>query len=179
MQDDVHDELDAVPEGHSRLRRLKAVLSTAVGAVAAVALLAGLGTWLYRVAARDGENVPIIRAAIEPAKERPTDPGGAITPYRDIRSYEVVEGQAQATAVAFAPDRAEPLIQDVAMGKLTPAPQARSGEPERRVAAVASDPDGIPVPRSDAEPPSPPERRVAAIASESDSPSEPVAAVPA
>src|SRR5690606_21757197 len=102
-------------DGPSRLSRVRRVLSTAIGACMAVALLLAMGTWFYRLGVRDAENVPIIRAAAEPAKIRPEDPGGTVAPHQDISSYRVAESSgAQATAVVIAPPPPEPRREDVA-----------------------------------------------------------------
>src|SRR5690606_1652180 len=123
---------DSMP---SRLSRARRVISTVIGACVALALLMAMGTWFYRLGVRDAENVPIIRAAAEPAKIRPEDPGGAVAPHQDITSYRVAESSpAQATAAVVAPAPPEPRREDVPMGTL---PAAR---PQAAVPAESSAP---------------------------------------
>ena len=98
MQDINLAEFEPAEEGPSRLSRIRRTLSTAVGACIALALLVATGMWFYRLGVRDAENVPIISAAVQPAKVRPEDPGGAVAPYQDITSYRVADSNpAQAT----------------------------------------------------------------------------------
>lgn len=119
MQDYEYDEYDPVDEGRSRFSRIKSAVSTAVGALVAMALLLTLGIWFYRLGVRDAQNVPIIRAAVEPAKTRPDDPGGLVAPHQDVSSYDVADSQGvQASAAVIAPPPPEPKEEDVAMGQL-------------------------------------------------------------
>lgn len=120
------EDYDAVADGRPRFARFRRGLSTAIGAAVAMALLVALGIWFYRLGARDAENVPIIRAAAEPTKTRPEEPGGVVTPYQDVTSYGVAESGAAATpAVIVAPPTPEPRREDVAMGMLAPEPTER------------------------------------------------------
>ena len=103
--------------------RVRGIISTAIGAVVAMALLMALGIWFYRLGVRDAQNVPIIRAAAEPAKVRPEDPGGVETPHQNIESYEAATDEpAQVAAVVIAPEPPEPKPEDVPLGELTPNP---------------------------------------------------------
>lgn len=119
MQDYDYDGYDSVDEGPSRFSRVKSAISTAIGALIAMALLLTLGVWFYRLGVRDAQNVPIIRAAAEPAKTRPEDPGGMVAPHQDVSSYGVADSQGvQAGAAVIAPPPPEPKDEDIAMGQL-------------------------------------------------------------
>ena len=119
MQDYDYDEYDPVDEAPSRFSRVKGAVSTAIGALVAMALLLTLGIWFYRLGVRDAQNVPIIRAAVEPAKTRPEDPGGMVAPHQDVTSYGVADSQGvQASVAVIAPPPPEPKEEDLAMGQL-------------------------------------------------------------
>ena len=130
MTELTQDEFDAPEKGASRFANFKGVLSTALGAFVALALLLTLGVWFYRLGVRDAQNIPIIRAALEPAKVRPDDPGGAVTPHQEITSYEVAESEpASSVAAVIAPAPATPRREDVAMGTLPRTEQAPPPKP--------------------------------------------------
>ncbi|HET7409832.1 MAG TPA: SPOR domain-containing protein [Paracoccaceae bacterium] len=117
-------------DGPSRFSHVRRAASTGIGACVAVALLLAMGMWFYRLGVRDAENVPIIRAAAEPAKIRPEDPGGAVAPHQDITSYSVAASRpVQATAAVIAPPPPEPRREDVAMGTLAPAERPQASAP--------------------------------------------------
>jgi hypothetical protein len=157
IRDYPRDDYDAVAGGPTRLARLRRALSTAIGAAIALALLVTLGVWFYRLGARDAENVPIIRASAEPTKTRPEEPGGAVTPYQEITSYEVAGSvEPPTTAAVIAPPPPEPRREDVPMGTLSgelagqpaglsdevaPVPEASPRRPLARPAQVAAKPD--------------------------------------
>lgn len=109
----------ATGPGLSFTQRLKAGVSTAIGATVALGIIFGLGVWFYRLGDRDARNVPIIRAATGDLKKIPADPGGAETPHKGVTSYEVAEGTtASVGAALIAPEPPAPRREDVAMGEL-------------------------------------------------------------
>jgi hypothetical protein len=127
------DDYDAVIDGPPRFARIRRALSTGIGAAVALGLIVALGVWFYRLGVRDAESVPIIRASAEPAKSRPEEPGGVVTPYQDITSYRVAESRPTTPApTVLAPPAPEPRPEDVAMGRLAPEssvpPAARRAE---------------------------------------------------
>ena len=125
MQENAYDEYDEADEEPSRFSRIKSAVSTAIGALVAMALLLTLGVWFYRLGVRDAQNVPIIRAAVDPAKTRPEDPGGLIAPHQDVSSYGVADSEGvQASAAVIAPAAPEPEADDIAMGDLQPVEEA-------------------------------------------------------
>jgi hypothetical protein len=134
-------EFEPADDGVSRFSRVRRTVSTALGACIALALLVAMGMWFYRLGVRDAENVPIIRAAVQPAKVRPEDPGGAVAPYQDITSYRVADSNpAQATTAIIAPPPPEPRREDVAMGKLAPEPEREDTPAATRAPGPAAPP---------------------------------------
>ncbi|MEM7238198.1 MAG: SPOR domain-containing protein [Pseudomonadota bacterium] len=130
-----------------RMRTVGHTISTWVGAVIAMVLLLGLGTWFYHLGVRDAQQVPIIRASSEPVKVRPTDKGGEVTPHQDISSYDAgtVEDPGQETTT-LAPAPAEPTEEDVAMADLRPLPKPGADVEQ------AAEPSPQPEPEQEAEP---------------------------
>jgi len=55
-----------------------------LGAACSVALVAGLGWWVYDLAMRDVNGIPVIKALAGPAREAPADPGGFIAPNQGL-----------------------------------------------------------------------------------------------
>ena len=137
MQDHTHEDFDPEAERPSRFGRVRSAVSTAIGALVAMALLMALGIWFYRLGVRDAQNVPIIRASLEPEKERPKDPGGMVAPHQEIESYEVAESQPAASAAAVvAAQPPQPKPEDVPMAALQPV----EAEPQPAPAAATPEP---------------------------------------
>jgi cell division protein FtsN len=100
--------------------RLVRVASVWGGALLAVALIVGVALWGYGLTQRDASAVPVIRAALTPAKVQPQDPGGAKIAYRDITAYHAgAAGTASPTDIVFAPPPERPSPQDVSMAALS------------------------------------------------------------
>jgi hypothetical protein len=122
----------------SRRSRYGARVSTWFGASLGLLLIVALVVWVYRLGHRDVTAIPVIRAALEPAKVQPDEPGGADVPHQDITSYsagaEDTAGAAAAgaapsaptpsapTEITFAPPPERPTEEDVAMGALQTGP---------------------------------------------------------
>lgn len=135
---DEYDEYHAAEQsgGPGWHRRIGQRLSTWLGAALAVAVVGGLVVWGYRLGQRDAAAVPVIRAALEPAKVQPDEPGGAKVEHQDIQSYSAGSKESPPTQITFAPPSERPAAEDVAMGTLPrPAPK-----PEDRAAAGAVEP---------------------------------------
>ncbi|MDT8343652.1 MAG: SPOR domain-containing protein [Thermohalobaculum sp.] len=112
------DYADALSAAHAR-GGWRATLSIWIGAAVAVSLVAGVALWSWRVTTREPGEVPLIRAAADPAKERPEDPGGAVTPHQDVRAFDAASGQTgSAPQISLAPPPPAPTAEDVAMGRL-------------------------------------------------------------
>lgn len=119
--DDYDDARADLPGPGARAAR---GVSSLIGAVLALGLAVGAGVWLYRLGVRDAQNVPVIRASLEPSKELPDDPGGVETPHQDVASYTLADAATppQGTAV-LAPPPPRPTAEDLAPTALTPAPR--------------------------------------------------------
>ena len=82
------------------------------GAVCSVALVIGLAYWGYRVAVRDANGVPVVRAMEGPMRIAPKDPGGEIADHQGL----AVNTVAALGVAAPPPDRlvlAEELAGDI------------------------------------------------------------------
>lgn len=64
-----------VAAGPNRAQRIINI----AGAASSIALVIGLGIWGYKIAVRDVNGVPVIRAMAGPMRIAPEDPGGTIT----------------------------------------------------------------------------------------------------
>jgi hypothetical protein len=71
------------------------------GAVASLALVAGVGTWGYKLMIRDVSGIPIVRAMEGDMRVRPDDPGGDLAQHQGLAVNEV----AAAGSAAAPPDR--------------------------------------------------------------------------
>ena len=94
------DESSVWPEEAPRSGRLQRLVHMA-GAVCSVALVIGLAYWGYRVAVRDANGVPVVRAMEGPMRIAPKDPGGEIADHQGL----AVNTVAALGAAAPPPDR--------------------------------------------------------------------------
>lgn len=70
-------ELQAQPEqGYTNVST--STLVNLSGGMVSIALLIGVGVWGYKTLARDVSDVPVVRAAIDPMRIAPEDPGGRL-----------------------------------------------------------------------------------------------------
>ncbi|MFN3613101.1 MAG: SPOR domain-containing protein, partial [Rubrimonas sp.] len=102
MRDDsqLYDLYEVEDDADQRPSRLGA----AIAATAALALLAGVVTWSYRLGVRDANEVPVIRAAEGPSRVRPEDPGGAQFEHQGRAVYGAMSGAVPAPAeITLAP----------------------------------------------------------------------------
>jgi hypothetical protein len=102
--------------------RLGARISLWSGAILALAIIVGLIVWGYRLTQRDASAIPVIHAALTPAKVQPEEPPATETP-KTITSYSAGGGQPTAPSIAFAPPPERPASEDVAMGQLGTTPE--------------------------------------------------------
>lgn len=61
------------------------------GAVCSVGLLAGVAVWGYNLAVRDVSGVPVIRAAQDPLRVAPANPGGTIADHQGMAVSAIAE----------------------------------------------------------------------------------------
>lgn len=109
----------------------------AAGALMAVALMAVMVLWSYKLGTRDASDIPVIRAASEVTKKRPEEPGGLEVAHQGRPVYDVVSGQKAEAAAAYAPPAATLAEEDVAAVATSPAPTPR---PETARPAAAETP---------------------------------------
>lgn len=124
------------------LQRARYRMATLVGAALATAVMVALGMWFYHLGVRDAQSVPVIKAEASPVKERPEDRGGEVTPYQDVRSYNLASASTvtvdatEAAAPVTAPPPPEPAAEDLALAALTPQPRQAPREAIQPAPAV-------------------------------------------
>ena len=114
------------------------------GAMTSLALIVGLGIWGYRLAVRDVQGIPVVRALEGPARALPEDPGGQLSRHTGLAVNDVAaEGTAAAPAerIALAPAPAELAPEAAPMGELSPEPEL-SGLPRIGGQDTPADEDG-------------------------------------
>ncbi|MFT4151952.1 MAG: SPOR domain-containing protein [Paracoccaceae bacterium] len=116
------------------------------GAASSVALVIGLGVWGYKIAVRDVNGVPVMRALAGPMRIAPDDPGGTIAENQGLAVNDIAaEGAASAPSdrLVLAP-RVVGLDDSDAAGLSDPAPI--EAEAPRIAAAPAAAPpaDALP-----------------------------------
>ena len=143
MPDEFEDEYYVADDGDRQgwRERYRGFLSTSLGALMALAVIAGLGYWAYRLVRVDASAVPVIRAALEPAKRQADDPGGAEIAHQDITSYTAGDGESAPAEVGFAAPPERPAEEDVAMGA------AQGGETIAPATAPAAEAEAKPEPK--------------------------------
>lgn len=137
MRDRYEDDYDIAEEERQPgwLARFGARLSVWAGAVLALAIIAGLAVWGYRLTQREVGAIPMIHAALTPAKVQPADSAEPGAGQRDITSYDAGGGTDTAPVIAFAPPSERPAVEDVAMGTLGQSPAAPETQPADTAAA--------------------------------------------
>ncbi|WP_209596655.1 SPOR domain-containing protein [Ruegeria sp. HKCCSP351] len=124
--DDVYDfpedmQEDDAPRGSFGLGRAVNFL----GAVASLALVAGVGVWGYQLIMRDVSGVPVVRAAEGPMRVQPENPGGTPADHQGFAVNAVAaEGSAAAPAdrLILAPRPVSLTDEDLPAGELKPTP---------------------------------------------------------
>ncbi|WP_298847739.1 SPOR domain-containing protein [uncultured Ruegeria sp.] len=96
-----------------------------LGAVASLALVAGVGVWGYKLVMRDVSGVPVVRAAEGPMRVQPENPGGTPADHQGLAVNAVAaEGSAAAPAdrLILAPRPVSLTDEDVPAADLKPTP---------------------------------------------------------
>jgi len=92
-------------------------MANLAGAACSVALVIGLGLWGYKLAVRDVQGVPVMRALAGPMREAPKVPGGDIASHQGL-SVNAVAAVGTAAAlpdqVVLAPRPVDLSVEDVA-----------------------------------------------------------------
>jgi hypothetical protein len=143
MRDDLdHDyDLDGPP---GEPRSAIPLLSAWGGGLAALAALGAVGWWAWTVTAQDAADVPVIAAMAGVVRERPSDAGEALTPNRDIASYEAGQGGEAAATPGYAPPPARPTDEDLAIRDIEALLGLREADPEAVADARADEEMGVP-----------------------------------
>ncbi len=80
-------------------QRAKLGFAQWLGAILSLSLIVGLAYWGYKLAVRDAEGVPVIRALAGDIRSLPDDPGGEFATYQGLSVNELTaDGSAAATA---------------------------------------------------------------------------------
>lgn len=111
------------------------------GALTSVAMIAGLVVWGYKLAMRDLNGVPVIRAIDGPARIAPEDPGGELARHTGLAVNDVAgTGQAAPAPdrVTLAPAPEGFSDEDVPMGEL---PQQTAAADATSTGSLAAAPD--------------------------------------
>ena len=97
-----------------------------MGAISSVALMVGLGYWVYDLATRDARSVPVVRALEGPSRLAPEDPGGFEAAHKGYAVNSIASEKGKDTPlsdrVTLAPEPVGPEETDkpVAAAKVTP-----------------------------------------------------------
>ncbi len=94
-----------------------------LGALASLALVAGVGVWSYKLVMRDVSGVPVVRAAEGPMRIQPENPGGRPADHQGLAVNAVAaEGSAAAPAdrLILAPRPVSLTDEDLPAGELKP-----------------------------------------------------------
>ncbi len=130
-------------------------LVNGAGALTSLALVLGLGVWGYKLAVRDVNGVPVIRALAGPARMAPLDPGGELADHQGLAVNAIAaEGAAAKPAerLALAPRPIELAPEDQPMADIQVAgmagpesgqgagvPPAEAAQPQPGMAAPVAD----------------------------------------
>ncbi|MFT6773682.1 MAG: hypothetical protein ACJA1L_001392 [Paracoccaceae bacterium] len=116
-------------------------LSTALGALTALAVGGAVAWWGWGLTTRSIDDIPVVRALDGPMKRRPVDPGGLTLDTTDLSINTMLTGrEAQGTALAPAPER--PMAEDLPAPRLTAPIADTSGAAPARVVAGLDRPLG-------------------------------------
>ncbi|UWQ80685.1 SPOR domain-containing protein [Leisingera sp. S132] len=110
-----------------------------LGAVASIALVAGVGFWGYKLVMRDVSGVPVVRAAEGPMREQPANPGGSQADHQGLAVNAVAaSGSAEAPAdrLTLAPAAIELTEDDKPLPEL-----AAEAAPAAELPAVPAEPE--------------------------------------
>ncbi|MES0860975.1 SPOR domain-containing protein [Ruegeria sp. SCPT10] len=116
---------DVYPEDEPRGAFGLARMVNVLGAVASLALVAGVGVWSYKLVMRDVSGVPVVRAAEGPMRIQPENPGGQPADHQGLAVNAVAaEGTAAAPAdrLILAPRPVSLTDEDLPAGELQPTP---------------------------------------------------------
>lgn len=116
-------------------------ITNLTGAMLSLALIAGIGMWGYKTIMRDVSGVPVVRAAKEPMRVAPDDPGGRAAAHQGLAVNAIAaEGTAAPPPdrLVLAPPPLELSVEDIAEAPTTEPAAAPGAVPS---AAPAPEPD--------------------------------------
>lgn len=117
-----------------------------LGAVASLALIAGVGIWGYKLVVRDVSGIPVVRAIEGPMRVQPEDPGGRPADHQGLAVNAVAaQGVAAPTAdrLVLAPRPVQLSEEDAPMSELVPVPASLpTASTEQELPAPSADPVG-------------------------------------
>lgn len=133
------DECAAYAAAPAGLRARFSKSLSILGAVASIALVAGVGFWGYKLVMRDVSGVPVVRAAEGPMREQPANPGGSQADHQGLAVNAVAaRGSAEAPAdrLTLAPSAIELTEDDKPLPEL-----AAEAAPVADVPAAPAEPE--------------------------------------
>lgn len=116
-------------------------ITNIAGAVVSLALIAGLGTWSYKLIVRDVSGIPVVRAAEGEMRVRPENPGGELALNQGLAVNAVAAigvAEAPADRLTLAPRPMALTPSDLATPQATPATVA-SAQQSQKPADAADD----------------------------------------
>jgi len=119
------------------------------GVLVALALAGGIGGWVWTLGTQDPARVPVIAAMAGPVRERPPPEADALTPNRDIASYESGSaGASEPAETRIAPPPVRPTEEDATLSDIEAILGLREADPATVAAVPPADtgpaPDGTP-----------------------------------
>ncbi|MCA8884112.1 MAG: SPOR domain-containing protein [Rhodobacteraceae bacterium] len=90
-----------------------------LGALTSVALMGGLGYWVYDLATRDAHATPVVRAMVGPSRTAPDEPGGFEAAHQGYAVNNLASDEHDlplAERVVLAPEEVGPTEEDQAPG---------------------------------------------------------------
>ncbi|MFS4582808.1 SPOR domain-containing protein [Phaeobacter sp. C3_T13_0] len=126
-----YDEYGFAPEPAGAGRAGLSKAFSALGAVASLALVAGIGLWGYQLISRDVSGVPVVRAVEGPLRVQPENPGGQPADHQGLSVNAVAANgnvESPADRLTLAPEDVELTDDDQPMqASLETGSQANAG----------------------------------------------------
>ncbi|THD83149.1 SPOR domain-containing protein [Aliigemmobacter aestuarii] len=150
--DDVEDGYGYGPADHHAplaISPLQRIISLA-GALTTVAVIIGVGVWGYKIAVRDANGIPVVRALEGPMRVAPRNPGGSVADHQGLAINTIAAVGAAAplpeqimlapAPVALAEEDAPGLAPPVVVVEPAPAEAIVAAAPAPSLAPADTDP---------------------------------------